>query len=67
MVSEMPLFALKFKSFAWKGNEAVYIFIILAAIMLPILKFVAIPLIIVLYVVVSAIANAIKSPDKKQI
>ena len=67
MVSEMPLFALKFKSFAWKDNEAVYIFIILAAIMLPILKFVAIPLIIVLYVVVSAIANAMKSPDKKQI
>ena len=30
LVSEVPMFALKFKNFAWKGNEIRYIFLILA-------------------------------------
>ena len=57
MVSEIPMFAFKFKSFAWKGNEVVYLFIILSVILLATLKFAAIPLLIVLYVIVSIATN----------
>jgi len=60
MVSEIPMFAFKFKSFAWKGNEIIYLFIILSAVLLATLKFAAISLIIILYVVVSIITGITK-------
>ena len=65
MVAEIPMFALKFKSFGWKGNEIVYLFIILSAVLLFTLKFAAISLIIVLYVLVSFIKQAIENPKGK--
>lgn len=55
MVSRLPLFALKFKSFAFKGNEIRYIFLTLAVVMLIIFHFRAIPLIVLLYILLSLI------------
>jgi CDP-diacylglycerol--serine O-phosphatidyltransferase len=60
MVSEIPMFAFKFKSFKWKGNEVQFLFIILSVVLLATLKLAAISLIIVLYILVSAITGAIK-------
>jgi CDP-diacylglycerol--serine O-phosphatidyltransferase len=60
LISEIPLFALKFKSFKWKGNEIRYSFLAAAVIMLVLLKFIALPLIIVLYVVMSVVHNVVK-------
>lgn len=57
LVMEMPLIALKFKSYRWAGNEARYILILLTAILLLTLKIVAIPVIIILYILLSAINN----------
>jgi CDP-diacylglycerol--serine O-phosphatidyltransferase len=57
LVSELPLFALKFKSFGWKGNEIRYIFLTLAVILLATLWWLAIPLIIILYILLSLIQN----------
>lgn len=54
MVSELPLFALKFKSFAWKGNEIRFSFLLVSLLLLITLHFLAIPLIIALYVLLSA-------------
>ena len=58
------LIALKFKSFGWKGNE--YRFILLGCILLTILGallinsiFIAIPIIILLYIVISIIKNSL--------
>jgi CDP-diacylglycerol---serine O-phosphatidyltransferase len=58
------LIALKFKSFGWKGNE--YRFILLGCILLTILAsllinsiFIAIPIIILLYIVISIIKNSL--------
>ena len=62
MVSEIPMFAFKFKSFGLKENGIVYLFIILSAVLLVTLKFAAVSLIIVLYIVVSIIKQAF---DKK--
>ncbi len=57
LISELPLFALKFKSFGWKGNEIRYIFLTLAVILLATLWWLAIPLIIILYILLSLIQN----------
>lgn len=57
LVSEIPLFALKFKFFGWKGNRIRYVFLALSLLLLITLQFVGIPLIIVLYVLMSIITN----------
>ena len=57
MNAEIPLFSLKFKNYGWKGNEVKYLFLILTVIFLGVLKIIAIPLIIVLYVFLSIVQN----------
>lgn len=56
--SSIKLFALKFKNWAFKENAIRYIFLILCVLLLVILQFVAIPLIILLYIIMSVIDNA---------
>lgn len=60
MVSELPLFALKFKSFGWKGNEARFSFLLVSLILLVTLGFLAVPLVIGLYVLLSAGLSLVK-------
>lgn len=55
LISELPLFSLKFKSFAFKGNEIRYIFLLTCVLAGVFLHFLAIPIIIVLYLVFSVI------------
>lgn len=57
LVSEIPMFALKFKSFAWKENELRYVFILLSAVLIAILGLAAFVIIIPLYIIVSVINN----------
>jgi CDP-diacylglycerol---serine O-phosphatidyltransferase len=51
--SNIKLLALKFKNWTFKDNAARYILIILAAILLIVFQFAAIPLIIILYIIIS--------------
>ncbi|WP_299550086.1 CDP-alcohol phosphatidyltransferase family protein [Seonamhaeicola sp.] len=53
--SGIRLFALKFKDWGFKANATRYIFIVLCAVLLIVLQFAAIPLIIVLYIVMSVL------------
>lgn len=53
LVAELPLFALKFTSLRWQDNSVRFIFLGLSIVLLALLKFAAIPLIIVLYVLLS--------------
>jgi len=53
MVSELPLFGLKFKSFKLKGNEIRYFFLLASVVLLLIFQVIAIPFIIALYLLVS--------------
>ncbi|PQJ32206.1 phosphatidylserine synthase [Nonlabens arenilitoris] len=55
--AELPLFALKFKSFGWKGNEIRWIFIAICIAMIVFLKIYAVPCIIVLYILMSVFNN----------
>ncbi|MES2763596.1 MAG: CDP-alcohol phosphatidyltransferase family protein [Bacteroidota bacterium] len=57
LISEIPLFALKFKFFGWRGNRIRYTFLGLSALLLITLQFVGIPLIIILYILMSVITN----------
>lgn len=57
LVSEIPMFSLKFKHFKWKGNEIRFVFLILSVLMLARLQFVGVPLIIILYVLLSVLTN----------
>ncbi|SEE54107.1 CDP-diacylglycerol---serine O-phosphatidyltransferase [Tenacibaculum sp. MAR_2010_89] len=59
MNTELPLFSLKFKTFSFKENIVKYLFLIASLILLVALKFVAIPIIILLYIVVSLLQNLI--------
>jgi CDP-diacylglycerol---serine O-phosphatidyltransferase len=65
LVAELPLFALKFKNFGWADNQIKYIFLILSVILLIMLKFVAIPVIIFLYILLSVFQNMMeqKTPN----
>lgn len=57
LIAEIPLFALKFKHFRWKENEIRFIFLSLSVVILIALKFIGIPLVIILYVVMSLVNN----------
>jgi len=51
--AEIPLFSLKFKNYAWATNKVKYLFLISAIVLLTFLQTVAIPLIIIGYVLIS--------------
>ncbi|WP_452224269.1 CDP-alcohol phosphatidyltransferase family protein [Lacinutrix chionoecetis] len=55
--SSIKLFALKFKDYSFKNNAMRYIFVILSLVLLIVLQFAAIPLIIILYILLSLIQN----------
>jgi CDP-diacylglycerol---serine O-phosphatidyltransferase len=54
MVSELPLFSLKFKSLAFAKNQVRYLFLIGAIVLIAILGYAGIPLSIIWYVLLSA-------------
>ena len=65
MVMDLPLFALKFKSFGWAQNRITYSFLIASVLLLLFLQFAAIPLIILLYILVSIFIKERKSESVK--
>ena len=54
LVAEIPMFALKFKHWGWKGNEVKYIFILSCIPILLLLGIIGIAVIIAWYVILSA-------------
>tara|TARA_R100001126_G_scaffold84362_1_gene52766 strand:- start:158 stop:640 length:483 start_codon:yes stop_codon:yes gene_type:complete len=53
--ANLPLFALKFKNTSFKDNAMRYIFLIISLVLIVTMKFMAIPLIIIFYVVSSVV------------
>ncbi|MNK09008.1 phosphatidylglycerophosphate synthetase [compost metagenome] len=60
LVSELPLFALKFKHFKWKGNEIRFIFLISCGILISTLLIWSIPIIVLLYLLLSFIQHILR-------
>lgn len=57
LVSPLPMIALKFKSFGWKGNEVRYLFLAFCLVLIFIFKIIAIPLLVIAYILFSIINN----------
>jgi len=57
LVAPIPLFALKFKNFKWKGNEIRYSFLLCTVLLISFFQFVGIPLVIISYILFSLINN----------
>lgn len=57
MVSEIPLFSLKFKNLKYADNKLRFSFIGIAILLLVLLEFSAIPLIVLLYLILSILSN----------
>lgn len=57
LVSEVPMFALKFKQYGWKGNVLRYSFIAVSALMLALLGWGGFSAIVVLYVILSVLTQ----------
>jgi len=57
LVSEIPMFALKFKTWGWKGNEIKYIFLLTCIPMLLLLGVSGLAAIIAWYIILSIISN----------
>ena len=63
LVSEIPMFALKFKHWGWKGNQVKYLFLITCVPLLIVFGVTAFAIIIAWYVLLSALVNI---RDRKQ-
>ena len=57
LVSEIPMFALKFKQWGWRGNEVKYIFVATSAILVAVFRVPGIALVIAWYVLLSAVLS----------
>jgi CDP-diacylglycerol---serine O-phosphatidyltransferase len=55
LIAELPLFALKFTNVTWADNSIRFIFLGISVILLAVLNFAAIPLIILLYILLSIV------------
>lgn len=60
MNAELPLFSLKFKDYSFSKNIVKYSFLIISVLLLVTLKFVAIPVIILLYILLSLVNNFVR-------
>ena len=65
LVAELPLFALKFKSFGFKGNEVKFVFLITCGILLAWMQLLAIPFIIILYILISIIIHLFNKKENE--
>lgn len=59
MVADVELMAFKFKNFTWAKNKLKYIFILVSLVLVFVLNTIAIPVIIILYVVLSVVQNSL--------
>ena len=60
LVSEIPMFALKFKTWGWKGNEIKYIFLLTCIPLLLLLGVSGLAAIIAWYIILSIASNAFR-------
>ncbi len=65
MVSNIKLMAFKFDNFTWKKNKLKYIFIALSLVLVFVLNTLAIPVVIILYVILSIIQNSLAKSGGK--
>ncbi len=64
LISEIPLFSLKFKFFGWKGNQIRYHFLLISLVFILVFTTWALALIVFLYLVLSIVENYVFKSQK---
>ncbi len=64
LVAEIPLFSMKFKSLQMRENIFQYILLVISLILFPIFLFAAIPMVIILYILLSVVQNNTKANSR---
>ena len=64
LISEIPMFALKFKHYGWRGNEMRYLLLIFSVVLIVLLREKALVWAIALYILMSIINNSIEKSRK---
>jgi CDP-diacylglycerol---serine O-phosphatidyltransferase len=64
LVSRLRLFALKFRGYKWKENSFKYSFLITSVILLLVFQVLAIPIIIILYIIFSLMLNYLPNQNR---
>jgi CDP-diacylglycerol--serine O-phosphatidyltransferase len=57
MNAEIPLFSLKFKNYSFQKNWIIYVFLLFSLLLILLLNYLSIPIIIMLYVILSLVKN----------
>jgi CDP-diacylglycerol--serine O-phosphatidyltransferase len=65
LVARIELMAFKFKNFSWQDNKLKYSFMIISLALVFLLNIVAIPLVIVLYILISLFKKSLSSGAAK--
>lgn len=60
MNANIPLFSLKFKEYSWQTNKVKYSYLLLSVLCIVLFQYLAVPLIILTYVLLSLVENKIK-------
>ncbi|WP_445725687.1 CDP-alcohol phosphatidyltransferase family protein [Flavobacterium sp.] len=60
MNAEIPLFSLKFKDYSLKNNKVKYLFVLITVLLVVFFQFIAIPLVIIWYVILSMFNKEVK-------
>lgn len=63
LVSPLKLFSLKMKSPGWKNNKLQYVFLVMSLLIIAVFHFIAIPIIVILYLIVSTVNIVFKPSD----
>ncbi len=64
LIVPIPMFSFKIKSLKWKGNEIRYIFLLIAGALFALMKLAALPMVVVVYIVMSIIYAITKRSAK---
>ncbi|MFT5777163.1 MAG: CDP-diacylglycerol--serine O-phosphatidyltransferase [Crocinitomicaceae bacterium] len=65
LVSEIPLFSLKFKTFGWRENKVRFIFLLISLAFIVLFKAWSLALIVFLYLILSLIENSVLKTRKE--
>lgn len=61
LVAEIPMFALKFKTWGWRGNGLKYVFIVTSAVLLAVFRLSGFAAVVAWYVLLSVLSNRNKA------
>jgi CDP-diacylglycerol---serine O-phosphatidyltransferase len=67
MLSEIPLPGLKFKHFRWKGNEVIFVIVVLAVVLFALYGIMAFPLIVIIYLLSPLWGRAFASGTRNEV